>query len=486
MLHYRCQSQLSQAVFIMEPTGPTSGIQRSPASGPSTPPAWQAGQQLRATVIESGIGRVLLSVGNRQLSAETSLLLEKGQELTLLVRSLGRQPVLSIVSRLQESPAAMALRLLLPRQQPAGTLLTSLLQLARTPNAPLPPAAAETLRRLVGSLPSTGSVQTPAGLRKAIADSGLFMEQRLLQAPAALRNDLKAALLRLAGALRQQPADGRTPSASDGAGRPAARNDPGTGTAAVRPERPAPGHAPPPARPTATPAATPTSHQVRRALQAAASLRTLAPASPGSEPAARAESTTPSPASAAAQPAPAPPLRGTVPVPLAPAKAALELLARLGELRAGLLQQTESVLARIQLQQLAALPREGERGLLEWLLELPLRRGDVIDLWSLRIVGEEAPRRRKQPGQRRWSVQLAFDLPGLGPVQAQVRLTGETVSARFWPEQPQTRALFDAHLQELRSALTGAGLEVAELECLQGPLPCAESPETPPVIDEQA
>jgi flagellar hook-length control protein FliK len=183
----------------------------------------------------------------------------------------------------------------------------------------------------------------------------------------------------------------------------------------------------------------------------------------------------------------APPLRGSMPVPQPALQGKLALLARVAEFRTDLLQQIEAALARIQLHQLAALPREGERGLLEWLLEVPIRRGDDIDLWSMRIFAEH---RQQQHEVRRqvpsWSVQLAFDLPGLGPIQAQVQLAGEQVSTRFWAEQQDTLPLLREHMHELRQALSDAGLDVDQLECQPGPRPAVKSTGSQALIREKA
>ena len=186
--------------------------------------------------------------------------------------------------------------------------------------------------------------------------------------------------------------------------------------------------------------------------------------------------------------APPPPLAGTVPVPQAAVASSLDLLNRLGNLRADLLQQVEAALARTQLQQLAVLPRDdGERALLEWLLEVPVRRGDDIDLWSLRIFREaqESQRQRARQAQR-WTVQLAFDLPGLGPMQVQVSLAGEQVSTRFWAAQEDTLPLVREHLHELRQALLDAGLDVGDLDCQTGNAPAGKPRAGEPLISEKA
>jgi flagellar hook-length control protein FliK len=157
------------------------------------------------------------------------------------------------------------------------------------------------------------------------------------------------------------------------------------------------------------------------------------------------------------------------------------------DFRTDLLQQAEAALARIQLHQLAALPREGERGLLEWLFELPIRRGEDIDLWSMRVFAEH---RQKQQETRQqtpnWSVQLAFDLPGLGPMQVQLQLAGEQVSTRFWAEHQDTLPLLREHMHELRQALSEAGLDVGELECQPGPRPAVKTSNNQALIREKA
>lgn len=165
----------------------------------------------------------------------------------------------------------------------------------------------------------------------------------------------------------------------------------------------------------------------------------------------------------------------------------MELLNRAADFRTNLLQQTEAALARIQLHQLAALPREGERGLLEWLLEVPIRRGEDIDLWSMRVFSEHRQQQHETPQQApNWSVQLAFDLPGLGPMQAQVQLAGEQVSTRFWTEHQDTLPLLRGHMHELRQALSEAGLDVGELECQPGPRPAVKSTGSQALIRDKA
>ena len=459
----------------METSGPTSGISRSLATTTrSLAGQWQVGQLLQATVTESRSGKVLLAIGNRQISAETSLALEKGQQLTLQVRSLGEQPVLKITGSAGESPINSAIRLLLPKQGAMPPFLATMAQLARSYNPSIPPLINELVRSIVKQMPDTQTAATPQGLKKAVTESGVFLERQLLlqsnqaSRPLFINSDFKANLLRLVQLVRQWPGG----SGQSTANAPRAASASGT--------------------PSSLPPAT--ADQIQRTVQASVSGKPAAAATPPPVSSATVQATTGAAAgtggtSPSGLPAGAlaPPLRGTIPVPQPAMQSSLELLNRVAGFRTDLLQQAEAALTRLQLHQLAALPREGERGLLEWLFELPIRRGEDIDLWSMRIFAEH--RQQQQESRRQapsWSVQMAFDLPGLGPIQAQVQLAGEQVSTRFWAEHQHTLPLLREYMHELRQALNEAGLDVGELECQPGPRPAVKSTGKQALIREKA
>jgi len=491
----------------METPGPTSGTPPITAiRSDATTVRWQPGQLLQATVVESTLDKVLLAIGNRQVSSETSLLLDKGQQLTLQVRSLGDLPVLRIVSGLTTPPLAQAVRALLPQQDAMTPLLASLASLAKTSYPSVPPLIRELTRAMVNNLPDTTALTRPENLQKAIQQSGLFLERRLLQqlnpsatpasnpAPvSAIQQDFKANLLQLIQRLRNWPGSAPTPAPATATKSttatvqtgnlppPAATGQAGTAqttTTSLRGGNPGTAMLNNPANPAQTPP--PTTDQLRRVVRAAttpaqgAGARPAAASGtvpPGTSPT---TATTATPTSSVALPGSAPPpFPGAAPAPQAAVQATIDLLNRIGNLRTDLLQQAEKALARIQLHQLASShPRQAEHGLLEWLLELPVRRGDEIDLWSMRIAREEHEQAaRKAQARHHWSVQLAFDLPGLGPVQAQVTLAGERVSTRFWTGREDTLPLFREHLQKLQDMLGHAGLEVGSLDCIPGPMP---------------
>jgi len=477
----------------METSGPTSGISRSLAAATRTLPGqWQVGQLLQATVTESRTGKVLLAVGNRQISAETSLALQKGQQLTLQVRSLGEQPVLKITASQGESPINSAIRLLLPKQGPIPPLLATMGQLAQSSNPSVPSIINELIRSVVKQMPDIQTAATPQGLKKAVSESGVFLERQLLRQheqpfrPMFIDSDFKANLLRLVQLVRQWPGSSGQTTTNAPHSAPAA-----SATGAHPPPAPAGSAERGAAAQTTVPAS---ADQIQRTVQASVSGKAATATAPPPVSTATLQATAGAAAgtggtapSSLPTGALAPPLRGSMPVPQPAVQGSLALLARVADFRTDLLQQVEAALARIQLHQLAALPREGERGLLEWLLEVPIRRGDDIDLWSMRIFAEH---RQQQHEVRRqlpsWSVQLAFDLPGLGPIQAQVQLAGEQVSTRFWAEQQDTLPLLREHMHELRQALSDAGLDVDQLECQPGPRPAVKSTGNQALIREKA
>ncbi len=508
----------------METSGPTPGT--APLTGTNaaaTTIRWQVGQLLQATVAETLAGKILLSIGSRQVISTSSLPLEKGQQLTVQVRSLGEIPVLRITSGPVSTPLAQAVRTLIPQQDSMTPLLASLARLTQTAQPPVPPLIRELTRVLVRNLPDTTAVTRPDTLKTAIERSGLLLERHLVQqanpprAQAsnplpvdAIEKDFKANLLQLVERLRNWPGSpagaratvaarppatpttaGSLPTASQVTLRdtPLApsvstpRGDSNVGTPATTGRRTPPGPSP------AT--ATLSAEQMHRALQSGvrAPLADARPAVAPGVPLPAASSSPPPSANTAttvAQPPGTvpPPFAGAPPAPQAAVQATIDLVNRIGNLRTDLLRQTEAALARIQLHQLASQPREVERGLLEWLFELPVRRGDDIDLWSMRFVREQAERRaQKHKVQHTWSVQLGFDLPGLGPVQAQVTLRGERVSTRFWTGKEEALPLFRDNLQALQKMFGKAGLEIGKLDCVPGPMPSAAT--APSLIREK-
>ncbi len=442
------------------PTGPGLPLTATPPVTRSAAlSTWRVGQILAATVIANPQPGVAdLRIGSLRVKAQTGgLSLTPGQSLRLEVASLKQMPVLRLLGLMQQNPLQQMLREVLPRQQPLPLLFTALARLImptpttlqRSPN--LAPEIFTLARNLLETLPSTARVSSADGLRQAIRDSGLFLEAKLAQAaasnvrPTELAHDFKANLLRLVQALRDNAANS-APAAT--------RAHPllGTGGAPATPTRPAPA-------PVALPAAL--------AATLASAVPTATRLSPGS------------------LPDPGAPLqRGQPPQPPVPL-AQLIKGQELALTQAQLQRFAEGALARVQLHQLSSLPQE-RMPLPEWLIELPLRRDGETDVWNFRI-GRDAERERKTPDDATpaWSVMLAFDLPGVGPMQSRVTLRGDRVTAQFFSRIQGVLPLVMEHLPMLQARLRQVGLSVDELTCHHGEIPKPQAPPPTRILDER-
>ena len=425
------------------PTGPAlpplAAVGARPAETPAT---WRVGQVLAATVITAPqTGRAELRIGNLAVMAQTgSLALSPGQALRLEVASLKEQPVLKLLGLLRQDPVREGLRAALPRQQPLSPLLNALSRLTGGTGAPpLSSDVARVARDLLAQLPTAAAIRQPEGLRQALRDSGLLLESKLARPglasraaqPGELARDFKANLLRLVQALREHTAN------SAPAQRGAASTPPAAPPAAGGP-----------------------------ALRSA-----LAPPAPLGLPADTS----------------APLLRGQP--PQAPSAAALQLARVASEALTSveLQRQVEGALARVQLNQLSSLPQE--RPAPEWLIELPVRRGDEADVWGLRIARDERDGGQENAAAEdagAWTVMLAFDLPGLGPMQSRINLRGDRVSAQFFSPIQGVLPRINEQLPQLQARLQQAGLRVAELTCHQGRIATPVGLAKTRILDERA
>lgn len=457
------------------PTGPMLPLPATTPAARSEPLAtWRVGQVLAATVVANPQPGVAdLRIGSLLVKAQTGdLTLPPGQSLRLEVASLKEMPVLKLLGLLQQNPVQPLLRDVLPRQQPLPLLFSTLARLVMPATATqqrsptLSPEIMRLARDLFDNLPNTARVATPDGLRQAIRDSGLFLESKLAHAaaqpqtpnakPPELAQDFKANLLRLVQAIR----DGATNTANSAPVGTRTNPLPGAGAMA----------APTPPLPAALAAA------LMEATTAAPAAR-LPPGAvnPTINPAIYSSATDPG----------APLQRGLPPLPPAPLAQLVkgqELVFSLNELQ----RFAEGALARVQLHQLSSLPQE-RAPLPEWLIELPLRRDTETDVWSLRI-GRDAERERENPADTTpaWSVMLAFDLPGLGPMQSRVTLRGDRVTAQFFSQVQGVLPLVAEYLPLLQARLQQAGLHVEELTCHHGRIPQPAPPPKTRILDERA
>ncbi len=150
--------------------------------------------------------------------------------------------------------------------------------------------------------------------------------------------------------------------------------------------------------------------------------------------------------------------------------------------------QVEGALSRIQYNQLSSLPGD-DPNRQAWQLDLPLRNGEHLDAFRLRVEEEKHARALEHEGST-WRVDLAFNLDPLGPIRVRIGLQGETVSSVFWAENPETVSLIERRMEVLEQGLERVGLEVGRLSAHRGQPPAkprhpGEQPESG-LLDEQA
>lgn len=446
----------------INPNLQTSGL-RSDAS-PAEVRNWRVGQVLNAvaTTADRG-GSADLRIGGQTYQAQVPFTVRPGDRMLLEVIRTGTTPLLRPVgAERSPDPVQAALRTALPRQGTLPPLLANVAQVATQQQPPsIPAAVTEAARTLFQHLSSPRDTATATGLRQALQNAGGQLEAKLARAAAGradagpVGQDFKAGLLRLRDAVQtalRQPlpeVTRTTPQSAEAVRLPQARTMPLASQSAPMP--PAPTANKPQVTVAAPPTAGPTQTQGRSA------------------------------------PPLLPPLTNTQPQPQARV-APFPLLLEPAKLLQGLLHQVEASLARLQLHQLASQPVDGEQRQV-WLLELPIRRDQTVDVMHLRIEREEdSPDQKNRRNGTGWTVKVAFDLEGLGPVQARVGLHSGMVSTAFWTERSDTHELFHQHLSELRRHMQAAGLDVGGISCQLGsaPQPVQDTPQRSGILDERA
>lgn len=174
-----------------------------PVSGGGALPSLRLGDELLAKVLRADPSRVLLQIGDSTVEARSTLTLQPGRQLLLRVTQLQPALVLQLTAQARGDQAVdAALRALLPQPAARAPLTGALAPLLALPSERLPEPARQALAALLARLPVADTLTRPAGLARAVAASGLFLESRLARTGAPPAGDLKAALLQLLQAMR--------------------------------------------------------------------------------------------------------------------------------------------------------------------------------------------------------------------------------------------------------------------------------------------
>lgn len=393
--------------------------------------------------------------------------------------------------------AARQLRQALPAQQPLPATLNRLWELFRSDRLPaeLAPLRAQ-VRDAVRQLPSRESLSRPDDLRAALRNSGLFIQTGESSQPS---SDLRQILSRLAEAFReheQQAPAGNAPRPVTGTptdARPAEdASPPEHPTALVAEPAPRPGKdespgseaSPARGNPQAAAGQTPPDKQVvvivetesPASAEAPATARTAMPAE-RAEPDApqRGHDITPQRGGDSRINAYLPtPASGddSVPGRLQPQARSLVADMQAGWDKAALGDMADLLrgnLARLDAHQLQSV-QQAAQGHPQWLMELPVRDHDGLDLWQVHVQQERDSRGQgaTRDADSTWQVTLSFCFERSGPMIARLRLQGENLQVTFHSEQPDTASWLQRHAGALEATLHAAGLSQVKVSQVTG------------------
>ena len=464
----------------MEINGPPPSSPLSARQAQSAISAWQIGQIFRAVVVKQNSPQsVILQVNQQQLQAETSVPLSTGQRLELNVVQLGDKPVLQarLLTPAPATPSASTttpstaagtqtaattsttppaphpqtqsqtqntsiqlqannlMKLALPKQASMTSLLANIAWLNNpaTRLPPLPSPVLTIIKQLYNNLPTKEKLTNSAEVKQSVLNSGIFMENKLKK-------------------IAKPEGGGKTSQALQ----QSLQTTPNT-----------------------TQAGTDLKSTLLRLLSAIQNTKQATPSQAPHTAQASQALTPPLPYTP-------PTLRGNAPQPQKKMEA--NLPAALGNLQLLLLElgkQSEATLARTQLHQAASLPGNEQSGQ-SLAFELPIRNNQQIDVFDIVIEEEKQNQHDDEEQRHTWSVSLAFDLEGLGPLHAKLRLVENKVSSLFWAEREETTQLLNQHLANLSQRYHQAGLEATELHCFNGAPPDKSSKMPHIVLDVKA
>ncbi len=423
----------------------------------------QTGELLHAQVL-TRLSKTLveLKLGQHQVKAQTELPLQVGQKFKLEVVQGGDKPVLKI----QSETATQLLvhnnmKQILPRQGSLTTLFANLQQINQT-NAKemqLPAQVVADAKQIINQLPSKPNLQSGAAVKQAIEDSGILHESRLLRSDiTATKRDLKAHLLKLL--------------VSSHEAKPGIRNAPSPSPSAL-------------GRSSWTTNMAKsvtlnmfslfglTASQTRTSSSAEATYQSYSQPTNSSRP-----QTSSGPPTSSLHTPLMPPTKNA---PMQAQRAAAPELLQLpvGEQPQELSRQVEQALSRIQSNQLAHLEQGGQY----LQTELPVRNGEQIDLFQLRLQTEEETGADNEG--RPWTITLAFELDQTGPVYARVSILGDQISTSFWAAEPTTLSTLQEELASLQTELNDQGLALAKINTYLGDPPWRQVNHHQHLVDDQ-
>jgi len=369
----------------------------------------------------------------------------------------GAQPQAPNPVALLQAAVVVAVRSSAARQGGLAPLLADA-EVATTVPA-LPEPVRQAAERLLALQPALDETISADGLKQALGRSGLFLEAHLASAasngsaPTTLRgvvpppaDDVKAALIVLRNVLKTWlAADPSVAPTPGGVPRPAALAELARAALASLPQAAAP-----------------------PAAGAPDDAQDVAPRAVTPPPPYRGAPT-------AAQPAAAP----SISADMTPRDIGKVLLG-----------ETDAAIARQTLLQAASLPDHLAAGTVNggnhldmrvdasgqrWLFEVPFAtpQGSTVAQFEIARDGHRGAAEAVKPA---WRARFSLDLDPIGPVHAQIALTGTRAAVTLWAERPDTSARLRDNAGQLAEALRQAELEPGDVLVRAGPPPRPSGP----------
>ncbi len=410
----------------------------------------RSGQVVTAQVIKPATnGMAQIDIGGMKLPVETGIKLEIGQQLALNVIKGGNRPELQLIRNLTpEAIQALALKRILPQQQPIHQLLNSLKPLASTLPVTAVTAEGNKIAQLLSQIAqlnpgNTSQIQNPKGstanpLERNIQTLMTLLQNSANQPSSSSTNKTVSNLTQQITQLINQTVSGNSPITA----------------AAVRHAFEQSGLFMESNLIIGNAVGTDFKASLLRLLS---ELQTLS--------------------------APNPLANSSVTVRANDTATTLQLMA--ARLFAELQLLNEGTLARIQLHQLASLPQDESNLRQVWQFELPIPHPEGHDDFFIRFEKETST---ADPSETRWTVVLNFDIPPAGPISAKINLEGDVISSHFTAESEEGASRLESTLPKLSEAFEKAGLTIGRLSFRQGITKKAdELPSSPsPLLDEKA
>jgi Flagellar hook-length control protein FliK len=434
------------------PSGGSSATSTNPlaASVPQGTGGLTAGEGTSATTQLLASGAAASGTTNTATTVTPST---NAPDLPLPTESQPPNPVIAA-----QAAVAAAVQTSAARQGGLAPLLADVEVAASVPELPEP--VRQAAERLLALQPALDETISADGLKLALGRSGLFLEAHLAaasnsDAPAATddlatpppADDLKAALIVLRNVLKTWLA--ADPSAPAVSGAPAPKS----------------------------------------AAMAELARAALTPLPEGSGPTASApqDSAPPILPRASAPPTPPPPYRGapTVAQPAAAPSISADMTPR--DIGKVLLGEADAAIARQTLLQAASLPdhlaastTNGLNARIDatgprWLFEVPFAtpQGSTVAQFEIARDGHRAPAEGTKPA---WRARFSLDVEPIGPVHAQIALTGIRAAVTLWAERPDTSARLRDSAGQLAHALRQAELEPGDVLVRAGVPPRPREP----------